>query len=718
MEYESVEKKLLVLILLSLAGYFNINNWHSAFLGLLILVFYLWLLSGLARQALIKFFGLSHTAFRVRLQAAFLVFSTLGCIAGVFIVFYRLAAEHMALAMFLNGLLYVFIGEWAGKAKNAEAEMFNEKFDVLEEVPQPKIGVLLIIILSLVGFYLLMVSQSAGRLATPWQVIGSDYIYVFLAAVFLTGVLVFSKLKTKVILFLLVLVTFLLHSYLPLTHKFIYGADGWRHMAVEASVVGENKADIVVFGAGDSIVQKINPGRFSYSQLWGISAIMARLLNVSLLSVNKWLLPVVWSLVFPLLLYEIGIALGWAKKESLLLSWIGLLPFAWQAAGSFTLPVNFGFLLMLFCVMLILRRLKSARKEQIAILAIILILSAFGYILYLLFFAFAWILAEIIIKYGSGSGHKLSKVLCILGVSAFIPAVELVFGYSKFDTALDWVGQIKQLIGNFSAYYLSAGPRPHDIAAGNIIFNQAPAYAFVANFFTEWRWWLVVISVALAAAAVAGIISLLRRRETEYVWLGIFSAGVLGSYILSNYFLAGEHLLARRMDNLAALALIVPAFYFFIIFIFKRFSGIWAGVIFVAIAAVAIAASYSLGPDTQTATTDEYNAANYVWQTEKLAGQNCVLGDTYFLLTLEAISEKKIVGGGFPIDQNFAQAERTALYEQMKTRISYANWTESLRLTGAGHCWLVTNMDYLKKQGLLNGAGYKLFGDQVVLRYN
>jgi hypothetical protein len=718
MEYESVEKKLLVLILLCLAGYFNINNWHSLFLGLLVLFFYLWVLSGLARQALIKFFGFSHTAFRVRLQAAFLALSTLGCIAGAFIVFYRLAAEHMALAMFLNGLLYLFIGEWAGKAKNAEAEMFNEKFDVLEEVPQPKIGVLLVIILSLVGFCLLFVSRSAGRLATPWQAIGTDYIYVFGAAVILTGLLIFSKLKTKIVLFLLVLVTLLLHSYLPLTHKLIYGADGWRHMAVESAVLNERKADIVVFGADDSVIQKINPGRFSYSQLWGISTVISRLLNIPLLAVNKWLLPVVWSLVFPLLMYEIGIALGWTKKESLLFSWVGLLPFAWQAAGSFTLPVNLGFLVMLFCIVLILHRLKLARKEQAALLAIILVLSFFNYILYLLFIALAWILAELINKYGHSAGNKFYKIICLLGVSVFVPAVELLFGYSKFDPGLNWTGQIKQLLGNFSAYYLSAGSRPHDITTGNIIFNQTPAYAFVANFFTQWRWWLIIFSLALLIAAVAGIVSLLRRREPENAWLGIFCAGVLGSYVLSNYFLAGEHLLARRMDNLAALAIVVPAFYFLITFIFKRFSGIWTSVIFVAVVSVAIIASYSLGPDAQTATENEYNASSYVWQAEKYSRQPCVLGDTYFLLALEAVSSKKIIGGGFPIDQNFGQAERVQLYDRMNTRITSANWADALRLAGANHCWLVISTDALKKQGLLNGAGYKLFGDLAVLKYN
>ena len=64
----------------------------------------------------------------------------------------------------------------------------------------------------------------------------------------------------------------------------------------------------------------------------------------------------------------------------------------------------------------------------------------------------------------------------------FIPLLEIISGYSHFDRGVNFLTQIKQFIGNFTAYYLASGPRPHDIAVGNIIFNQTPAYAFVPNF--------------------------------------------------------------------------------------------------------------------------------------------------------------------------------------------------------------------------------------------
>ena len=38
---------------------------------------------------------------------------------------------------------------------------------------------------------------------------------------------------------------------------------------------------------------------------------LSKILRIDLISLTKWLLPVLWSIIFTILLYEIGLALGW-----------------------------------------------------------------------------------------------------------------------------------------------------------------------------------------------------------------------------------------------------------------------------------------------------------------------------------------------------------------------------------------------------------------------
>ncbi len=138
-----------------------------------------------------------------------------------------------------------------------------------------------------------------------------------------------------------------------------------------------------------------------------------------------------------------------------------------------------------------------------------------------------------------------------------------------------------------------------------------------------------------------------------------------------------------------------------------------------AILAVAITASYTLGPDTFTVSTNQLAAANYVWSQEKDNNTHCVLGGTYPLLALEAVSEKEIIGGGFPIDANFGQPEREILYNQMGAAISGNLQSSELIFPKTDYCWWYfdgrINFDNSDKQKI---SVDKIFGDVRVVRYD
>jgi hypothetical protein len=603
----------------------------------------------------------------------------------------------------------------------------------------PFLGVFLYLILVGVGFWLLHTSQTGASLTTPWQTIDPRYIYIFAGATFVLGLLIFSRLKSFNLLILLIFHSFFLHSYLPLTHQLMYGADGWRHMANEERILAGLpflEPQIVSQSQTTHYSLLTTIGRLSYSQLWFLSAAVSDTLPLDLITVNKWLLPVVWSLFFPLLLFEIGKALGWGEKQSLFLVWVSALPFALQSAGSFTLPVNLGFLVWLLFFLALLKRANKPEPRQIIFLLIGAVVLLFGYSLFFIVYLLAWGITEALSLRAKRSNPIADVLLTTKGlprhpaiagllamtllVALVLPGIEL-FSHYSYLTPLNWFTQIKQIFGNFTGLYLANGPRPHDIATGNIIFNQTPSYAFVSNWFTLWRGWVVVFMIAFWFIVLIGIRDFYRRRTTTYYLLLTTSLGFTGSYILSRYFLSGEEVLTRRLD-------VVLAFFFIILFTagfvslynkispsFKKFA---LGFILL-ILTVAIAASYSLGPDTNTVSFDEYQAMQYVWANDEINPDHCVVADTYPLLALEAISKKEIIGGGFPIDANFGQPELVKAYQELKKNLSFEAWRDVLNQRKLNECWLVASRENLQYNAFMakDSDNIRYFGDIVVWRY-
>jgi ssDNA-binding Zn-finger/Zn-ribbon topoisomerase 1 len=133
----------------------------------------------------------------------------------------------------------------------------------------------------------------------------------------------------------------------------------------------------------------------------------------------------------------------------------------------------------------------------------------------------------------------------------------------------------------------------------------------------------------------------------------------------------------------------------------------------------AITASYALGPDIHALSLDEYKAVQYIWDQEKNNTQHCVVGDTYPLLALEAVSHKRIIGGGFPIDQYFGQIEKEAVFQELKNNSRVEVWRNTLNLTKVNICWLVVNDKDFHKTAFSDQHkdDMLLFGDMLVWKY-
>lgn len=614
-------------------------------------------------------------------------------------------------------------------------------------------GVVLFLSLLFAAYWLLFTSKSSESILSPWQVIHPAYIYVFFGTTLVLGFLIVfapypslypspkrggARGGVALLLFFFILYSFLLHSYLPATHKLLYGADQWRHIANESQIMdGHWPAKVSLRQETNTTSYKLQAttfevGDLAYSGFWVLGAGVSKASGLDLITINKWMLPILWSLLFPILMYAIGRALGWSEKVSLFAVWFSNVPFALQAAGSFTLPVNLGFLVWLGGVLLILRRIANPGRKQLIWLSLFGVLSIFNYSLFFILFWLGWVVAEVIVRLRFRlrlASDAVFTVGLVLFVGLALPVLEIITGYGNLNLNLNLFTQLKQLIGNFLGIYIASGPRPHDIATGNILFNQMPSYAFVQNVFTAWRWWIPVFALGFWVAFKAGLwVSL--KKNAEHLWLFVMTYALFISYILSRYFMVGEQVLTRRLDVvLAFLAIIVAVVGLRYVvheirnrkYEIGRVAVIFpvSCFLFIIIMSISITSSYSLGPDTETVSLDEYTAMEYIWGQEKDSGHPCVIAQTYPLLALEAISKKHVVGGGFPINATFAQPER----EEVLQKLDSAETIETglvlgIKATGASSCWVVTESDPERDRafaGLVSEQ--KIFGETFVWRY-
>ena len=676
-----------------------------------------------ARRFLVKFFNFEDNG-RTGWLGILLILSLSSFVLGAISVFYKLTAGAITGGFIFVGILLVGLNIWSRHLKWAPTNnnTVNQNFAMR---PPGFLLAIILFLLIMVGLYLLHRSETTLPILSPWQEITPSYIYVFFGATVIAGFLIFTRLSVKTLLVLLAGYLFLQHSYLPLSHQLFYGADQWRHLATEVRMVRELPIEIASPDVTKPLFLTTAPGNVFYSNFWAVSAVLVRVFNFDLISIVKWFMPIVWSLFIPVLLFELGRALNFTKKESLFLVWLSALPFALQFAGAVTVPNSFGLVIWLFFVLAMIKIGDRWRWQQLTVLAATGIASIFGYGLYVLLY---WVglsvfmiltgRVDVLQKFNSA---KKGILMALVAVS--IPAVEIIVKYSNWPKDINILASVKQFIGNLLGWYLSTGPRPHDITGGNIIFNQIPVSSFTSNIFTHNLWWVVVFMVCMWAVIAFGWIKTWRAKNVAENWIAIMSVGVLGAYFIGRYILVGASIISRRLDGVLAIFLIVLLLFgikeIVRVFSDKFTSQSIRGVVVFSttiIFSVAITASYSLGPDLPSVGVDQYNAAKYVWE----EGGRCVIADPYTLLPLEYYSQKQVVGGGFPMEQYFGQPQLLELLSEMKADPDPSVWDKARALTGVDRCFFVANTkeihynDYTYKEG----GRWKIFGDIIVWRSN
>ena len=688
---------------LALLALFNIVFWHNFFGGWAILLYFCWYFGRGAQMFLRKYFGLS-AAWRIFLLSMFLVLAVLGCVTGAVSLISRMSSYSLAVSFLITGLIFGYFKSQVGELDEPEAEIDDLQKQVLEEVPNNKAGVFLYLILVVVGFYFLQSAHSTNILLTPWQIISTNFIWIFFAATLVLGLLIFARIKSSVLLFLLIIHSYLLHFYLPATSSLFWGADGWRHLASQAS--WWQNGSIIAPGlnvAPLNFWQQLDFGTLAYAQFNSLSLIFQKLCMVGEIPFIHNFLPFIWPVIFSIVIFEIARVLGAEKKAALFVVWLSMWPYALQVSGSFSLPVNLGILFWLTAVLLQIKNTENFSKIGTAFLFVLGVLSIFIHSVFFILFWVSFGLLFLFKKYRSVWGALAMMVL----TAGIFPILELVSKYSQINHQLNWWAQIKAIAGSFSGWYTAFGLRTNNINVGNTFFNQPATGALVINDFTQWRGWIILVMMIFWCSWILCAKKILQTKNYLNIFWLVLTSGIFGSYIISRYFLSGENIFARRLDATLACLFILPVGIWLYGLIENKFSNsrlvIFAVVVIFSMATIG---SYTMGPDSRAVTEGEYGAMSFVWSQVKKDEKKCVLADTYPLLALEQISYRKIVGGGFPIGALFGQKEREQLLNLAKTDPINA-LLQSKQLLGTDSCYLVGDYDMLNS--VINFGGVKVF---------
>ncbi|MCK4968641.1 MAG: hypothetical protein KAS12_06300, partial [Candidatus Aenigmarchaeota archaeon] len=374
-----------------------------------------------------------------------------------------------------------------------EQSAINEKKNNLFLFSHRKIIYPSLLLLILVCGYFLWRARTGQFILSQWWSISPFYLYAYLGVLFLTGLLIFSHLKTYrrlpienaksikqqpairhpsnrvgIILLIIILVSLLSHLALPLVYQAGCGGDKWRHLAAEQwlsegkvyapAIFGQDKVEWQSFGPIKIPAVLLTGNKTSYAGMWGLTMAISWISGLPLFYVDLWLGLLLWSIFLPLLLYLLAGYFWRNKRWRCLLAFIPILFYPIQFYGGLTLPVSFSFLWFLWVIILFCEYLRvnycsaEKRNRYLNWVMLISIFSLyFGYVLYLILgleiLLIAWLIKRLVrpstlVKkqfYKRGRKLKLMIVLilCLIIFSISLPLLDTGYHYSHFKSDIN-----------------------------------------------------------------------------------------------------------------------------------------------------------------------------------------------------------------------------------------------------------------------------------------
>jgi hypothetical protein len=662
------------------------------------------------------------------------------------IVFWKYDRLSMAIAMtvvFIIGVLLslrIKLGEEKEYDDRIKYELFSKIFSYndkiisfirklatyLAVVAKDKLVILFVIISALFAFFIFH-ARTGVFILSPWDAMSSFVIMLFFVLCLVVGKMVFSSRAVELILLVIIIFSFASHLYLPAVYKTGFGGDKWRHIAAEKwlqegniytpSVFGEENRSMVSFGPISVPEALVAGNKTSYSAQWSITIMLSESLGVDIFWVDLLMLFLLWSLFLPIILFCFGKIIFENQRLGLLFAFLPTLFYTFQSEGAITIPVSFGHLFFFFVLLVWMWYVKSGKRNALYFASILTIAFYFGYILnfFVLIIIGALSIAwrkffidrnhwyKFKLKYGFSDARLLWRDRILFGLVVissilFIPFLEIFQGLSSYSIGSFSInGIINSLADSFGRLsgFIGIIVPPDFIDQGNFLYNQTkeslsrlPVFSYIVVPF--------IVSMVVWFVISFGIYRLIRfaRAQKTIVLLAIIFVISLLSYFISWSFTNGVHILARRLNETIVFFMILFLGYGIWLFLSEKSikipqrKKILAICFFIAFASTS---TYASGPKLQMVTSDELKVAELVWSEMRVSDEPyCVIANTWPLLGLEAVSGKRIVGGNFPVYQEYAQPERVKIFEGL-TKSPSQKWIDgAFQITGADICYYMT----------------------------
>lgn len=593
-------------------------------------------------------------------------------------------------------------------------------------------------------------ARTGEHIITPWQVVHPFALWAVLLLTAIVLVSIFSQASWKMVLFMIIVHSCIVHLYLPIVYDGGFGGDRWRHIAserylltgkiYEPGLIGDTTVPMKKI-AGITVPEVFIAGnKTSYAPQWALTIFTHAMTGVSLEDVDQWLVPLLWFWFVPMMLYALGLMLFTNKQWALLCAFIPSIFFPYQVYGSITIAVGIGQMIFLFILYSIMHFIRTHRISSIIIAGGVTLLQYASYIIPLFVGIISMVLAGCV-RWWKNTRHTVPIFVCIVVCLLFfiflIPLSEHFFGLSKFQlekfypqtfisSLADAFGRLTNIVGynHYGSY----------IGEGNFLYEASRLPKSTVSLL-RWPYWPVIFSVIVYGIAIVGWVAAIRKKSSyEWKFIALLCSVLAGSYFISWFLMDGYHTLARRLDLTLALLIGFLFLYGFqecmsILTHRSKEGGILTvrnmSIIFIAGMTFATVSTYASGPILDRVTRNELSAAQYVWEHTQTSSEKfspCVLGNTWPLLAVESVSGREIIGGGFPVYTEYAQPERVKLFEKMSQHPQKDLLDKALAVTEAQKCFYMTEYRFINRRVYtetvqLLGVPEKIFGDVLIWRY-
>ncbi len=569
----------------------------------------------LANKILAKLLKLDKTV--IKLLAVFLPLFILGPLANVFTAWLKLTDLTIYLSLILSWVSLFVIDRYLLKKTELTQVVEAEKVS-LDFFVWSKWYYLVFGLVAVRGFWMIAQLATGSSLASPWEILTSWLILVIASLVVIIGYAIYCrKIPTVATLIMIMVFSLLIHSYL-FVYQNGFGGDRFRHLGSEERILQgieyqptlqTNNIWYKNLGPLKYPQALTDSAKLSYGTMWSLEVIVAKAFGWPVFQINRFMLPVLWSLFLTLIIFAMSYVLRPDKQLAL---WSALLAnsvYLFQYYGAQGLPASYGLLWLAFYFLLLVGYLKNPGRSRLWLLIAGLGLMYFNYSLAFLLAGIGLLLAVTLVK-------KKFYIYLIAPLSI---------------VALIGLDYLSSPLVNFSwSKILSSW------SFGNFLTFES--LSRLIPIIGEWHRLDYALLIVAALIIILGLFKLWHRQDPVELLILLMAKIILASYCLSYWLLNGEHSLTRRLSLFAILflVLIVAGVVVDGIKSKKSFAVVVAAVV------VLTALTYYSGPVLQVNISNrEIAKAQAIWHDIKSRPEYCVKDDLNVILALEYVSAKQ-----------------------------------------------------------------------------